>query len=208
MLVAQSCATLCSPIDCSPASPVAQMLKHLPAMRQTQIRSLGQKDPLEKEMATHSSTLAWKMPWTEEPGRLQSMGSQRIGHDWPTSLSFSDYSPPGSTVHGISQARILEWVAIPFSNSIQSIHYKSTILWCVCVCVLVAHLCPTLRNPMDYSLPAPLSMAFSKQEYWSGLHFLLQGIFPTQGLNWHLLYFLPWQANFTTVSPGKPQYFN
>ena len=49
-------------------------------MRETQVRSLGQEDPLEKEMATHSSTLAWKIPWMEEPGRLQSMRSQRIGH--------------------------------------------------------------------------------------------------------------------------------
>ena len=50
-------------------------------MQETQVRSLGQEDPLEKEMATHSSTLAWKIPWTEEPGRLQSMGSQRVRHD-------------------------------------------------------------------------------------------------------------------------------
>ena len=56
-------------------------------MRETWVQSLGQEDPLEKEMATHFSTLAWKIPWTEEPGRLQSMGSQRVGHDWVTSLS-------------------------------------------------------------------------------------------------------------------------
>ena len=63
------------------ASLVAQTVKSLPAVWETQIRSLGQKDPLEKAMANHSSTLAWKIPWTEEPGRLQSMGSQRIGHN-------------------------------------------------------------------------------------------------------------------------------
>ena len=57
------------------------MVKRLPAMRETQVRSLGQEDPLEKEMATHSSTLAWKIPWMEEPGRLQSIVSQRVGHD-------------------------------------------------------------------------------------------------------------------------------
>ena len=57
------------------------MAKHLPAIRETWVQSLGQEDPLEKEMATLSSTLAWKIPWTEEPGRLQSMGSQRVGHD-------------------------------------------------------------------------------------------------------------------------------
>ena len=58
---------------------MAQRLKRLPAMRETWVRSLGQEDPLEKEMATHSSTLAWKIPWTEERSRLQSMGSQRVG---------------------------------------------------------------------------------------------------------------------------------
>ena len=63
------------------------MVKHLPTMRETWVQSLGQEDPLEKEMATHSSTLAWKIPWTEKPGRLQSMGSQRVGHNGATSLS-------------------------------------------------------------------------------------------------------------------------
>ena len=68
------------------ASLVAQRVKHLPAMQETWVRSLGQEDPLEKEMATHSSTPAWKIPWTEKPGRLQSMGSRRAGHNWVTSL--------------------------------------------------------------------------------------------------------------------------
>ena len=65
------------------------MVKHLPTMWETRVQSLGQEDPLEKAMATHSSTLAWKMPWTEDPGRLQFMGSQRVtgGHDRVTSLS-------------------------------------------------------------------------------------------------------------------------
>ena len=57
------------------------MINSLPAMWETQVRSLGQEDPLEKEMATHSSILAWKIPWMEEPGRLQSTGLQRAGHD-------------------------------------------------------------------------------------------------------------------------------
>ena len=68
---------------------VAQMVKRLLTMQETQVRSLGREDPLEKEVAAHSSTLAWKIPWTEESGRLQSMGSQRVGHDWATSLSLS-----------------------------------------------------------------------------------------------------------------------
>ena len=62
-------------------SLVAQTVKRLPTMRETQFQSLGGEDALEKEMATHSSTIAWKIPWTEEPGRLQSMGLQRVGHD-------------------------------------------------------------------------------------------------------------------------------
>ena len=57
------------------------MVKRLPEMQETWVRSLSWEDPLEKEMAPHSSILAWKIPWTEEPGRLQSMGSQRVGHD-------------------------------------------------------------------------------------------------------------------------------
>ena len=62
-------------------SLVTQMVKHLSTMRETRVRSLGWEDPLEKEMAIHSRTIAWKIPWTEEPGRLQPMGSQRVGHD-------------------------------------------------------------------------------------------------------------------------------
>ena len=62
-------------------SLVAQRIKHLPAVWETRIRSLGWEDPLEKEMAAHSSILTWRIPWSEEPGGLQSTGSQRVGHD-------------------------------------------------------------------------------------------------------------------------------
>ena len=94
--VTQSCLTLCDLMDCSMPgfsvlhyllklmsieSLVAQMVKCLPAMWETPVQFLGQEDPLEKEMATHSSTHAWKIPWMEKPGGLQSMGSQRVGHD-------------------------------------------------------------------------------------------------------------------------------
>ena len=106
-------------------------------MQETQVWSLGWEDPLEKEMATHSSTLAWKIPQMEEPGRLQPMWLQRARHDWAISLScgssvyvsarwlfyvlshlslvqfLMDCSLPGSSVHGILQLRILSWVAIP-----------------------------------------------------------------------------------------------
>ena len=69
-------------LECiSRASLVAQMVKNLPAVLETWVQFLGQEDPLEKGMATHSSILAWRIPWTEEPGRLQSMGLQRVGHN-------------------------------------------------------------------------------------------------------------------------------
>ena len=63
---------------------MAQIVKNLPAMQETQVRSLGQEEPLEKGMATHCSILPWRIPFSEKPGRLQSMGSQRVGHDQAT----------------------------------------------------------------------------------------------------------------------------
>ena len=66
------------------ASLGAQLVKNLPAMQETRVQSLGWEDPLEKEMATHSNILAWRITWMGEPGRLQSMGSKRVGHDWAT----------------------------------------------------------------------------------------------------------------------------
>ena len=69
---------------------MAQPVKNLPALRETRDRSLSREDPLEKGMATHSSFLAWRIPWTEEPGRLQSMGSQRVGHDQATNNRLLD----------------------------------------------------------------------------------------------------------------------
>ena len=76
------------------ASLVSQRLKHLPAMWETWVGSVDWEDPLEKEMATHSSILAWRIPWTEEPGGLQSPGSQRVRHDWATSLHVIPYCKP------------------------------------------------------------------------------------------------------------------
>ena len=76
------------------ASLVAQMIKHLPAMSETRVRSLGWEDPLENGLATRSSILAWEIPLTEEPGGLQSMGLQRVGHNWAT-----DTAGPALTLH-------------------------------------------------------------------------------------------------------------
>ena len=72
------------PLHYSRASLVAQLVKNPPATRESWVWFLGREDPLEEHMATHSSFLAWRIPWTEEPGRLQSMGSQRFGHNWAT----------------------------------------------------------------------------------------------------------------------------
>ena len=69
---------------------MVQTVKNLPAVQETQVQSLGQESPLEKGMATHSSILAWRIPWTEEPGGLQSMGSQRVRHDQATNI-FTHY---------------------------------------------------------------------------------------------------------------------
>ena len=114
---------------------VAQMVKNLPAKQKIWARSLGWEDPLEKGMATHSNILAWRMPWTEEPGRPHSMGSQKARHDWTTNTltlakdgggglvakSCLTLATPWTIAHqapvsmGFSRQRILEWVAISFS---------------------------------------------------------------------------------------------
>ena len=77
------------PFSYSRTSLVAQTVRHLSTMRETWVQALGWEDPLEREMAIHSSTIAWKIPWTEELAWLQSIGLQRVGHDWVTSLSLS-----------------------------------------------------------------------------------------------------------------------
>ena len=86
------------------ASLVAQMVKNLPAMQEIQVWSLGWDYPLEKGMATHSSVLAWRIPWPEEPGRVQSLGSQRVRHDWVTN-TFSSFYLPHLWSHGLARTR-------------------------------------------------------------------------------------------------------
>ena len=81
---------------------MSQSVKRLPTMRETWVRSLGQEDPLEKEMATHSSILAWEIPRTEEPGGLQSMGSQRVGHDFT-------FTPSDPQAHEVSAGSTSTW---------------------------------------------------------------------------------------------------
>ena len=99
-------------------------------MQETRVWSLGWEDPLEKEMATHSSILAWRIPWTEEPGGLQSMGSQRVGHNWATSLTHSLTSRQPASIP-------TSWEILRQSGEEK---------------VKVAQSCPTLCDPMDYTV--------------------------------------------------------
>ena len=116
-------------ITSSWAFPVAQMVKHLPAMWETWVWSLGQEDPLEEGMATHSSTLAWKIPWTEEPGRLQSMGSQRVRDDWATSLSLNHILL--KILQSFQSNRKEFQIQITFTSAIKMLNnVKTSIIWC------------------------------------------------------------------------------
>ena len=90
------------------------MVKRLPTIRETRVRSLGGEDPLEKEKATHSSTLAWKIPWMEERGRLQLMGLQRVGHDWQLHFHFHlELTKTERSLLDLSPET--PWISFPFS---------------------------------------------------------------------------------------------
>ena len=133
-------------------------------MWETQVRSLGREDPLEREMATHSSTLACKIPWTEKSDRLQYTGSQRVGHDWMTSLSPESCFPVSS-----GNSMIAWYIIWPttfflffFLEVLKSVSGSSFILksaWCFQSLFLkfaaakLLQLCPTLCNPRDGSPP-------------------------------------------------------
>ena len=133
---------------------VAQMVKRLSTVQETWVRSLGWEDPLEKEMAIHSSTLAWKIPWTEEPGRLQSRGLQRVGHDWATFISFPFLQD------GLCHTQ----VCCMYHSNIHLLYARQCYKHFE---VLVAQSCPTLCNPMDcIACEDPLFMGFPRQ--WSG----------------------------------------
>ena len=150
------------------ASLVAQMVKRLPAMRETQVRSLGREDPLEKEMAIDSSTLAWKIPWMEEPDRLQSMGSQRVGHDWATSLSLFTFSsvthlclilcnPKDCSIPGLSITNSQKFLKLMFIYSVMPSNHLI-----LCHPLLLPSTFPSIRV---FSNELALHIRWSK--YWS-----------------------------------------
>ena len=107
-------------------SPVAHMVKHLPTTWETWVWSLGWEDLLEKEMATHSSILAWKIPWMEEPGRLQSLGSQRVGHDYFSVLwsilvfQISILEDTFGNKFYLRKYRVLNWYALQVYNTLRN----------------------------------------------------------------------------------------
>ena len=151
-------------------------------MQETRVWSLGWEDPLEKEMATRSSTIAWRIPWTEEPGGLQSTGSQRVGHNWATSLSLTflfrckekSFSVPALDTWGYSKN------LRKYSSHYWKEHVK------VKVWVVQSYL--TLCNPM---VPARLLCPWKSPEKNTEVssHSLHQGIFPTQGSNLGCLHY-------------------
>ena len=160
-------------------SLVAQMVKRLSTMRGSRVRSLGREEPLEKEMTIHSSTIAWKIPWREEPGRLQSMGSQRVGHDWAISLTLS--LKPVWIMFSITCNE-----RVPTAVLSQSQRSHCILIACVfssklshpvrvCCCVSRVRVSAT---PWTVAYQAPPSMEFSRQEYWCGLPFLSSGDLP------------------------------
>ena len=154
------------------ASLMARMVKilNLPAVRETQVLSLGWEGSPEMGMAPHSSILAWRIPWIEEPGGLQSMGSQRVGHDWAANTHRTDHetpcicakslqsrptlcnpvycNPPGSSVHGILQARILEWVAVPSSQASTRPRDWTHISFIACIGRQIVYLYCLLGSPV------------------------------------------------------------
>ena len=154
-------------------------------MWETWVQPLVQEDPLEKEMAIHSSTLAWKIPWTEKPGRLQSMGSQRIGHDWATSLSLVTLSPlesGGLSIVQTSKPRLQ--LSFPKGQRRGKETKKSRWAWvvswsspyrgrsfplCVCVCVC---LCTCVWWPLSWN---PSDSVAIQRRWWQSTPVLLPG---------------------------------
>ena len=167
-------------------SLVAQTVNCLPAMRETWVRSLDREDPMEKNMATHSSTLAWKIPWIEEPDRLQSIGLQRFGYDCVTSLSLS-CSRCWASFH-LLFAIVLCFLALLLFFAKESVQFcsflsLSFLLVCkslhMCVCS-VAQSCVTFCNPMI--LPGSSIHGISRKGYWSELPYPSSGDLPDPGI--------------------------
>ena len=158
------------------ASLVAQRLKHLPPMRETWVRSLGWEDPLEKEMAIHSSILAWRIPWMEKPSRLQSTELQRVGHDWSDLAAAVAYDKMALISKAYNR---FQWNSfqkqLTLINLAKSFETNNKQMkWSVSCSVMFDYLPP-------HGLYSPWNSLGQNTEV--GSLFLFQGIFPTQGSN-------------------------
>ena len=175
---------------------MAQWVKNLPAMQETQetwVRSLSQEDPLEKGMVTHSSVLAWRVSWTEEPGELQSIGSQRIRHDWTHIYLINTYvfSSFLSLIIYISIALVANFEINLWLQSVQLglLPTSTRDGYCECYTELewkskvksLSHVW-LFATPRTVGHQAPQCMQFSRQEYWSGLPFPSPGDLPNSGI--------------------------
>ena len=127
---------------------MAQMVKNPPAMQETWVRSLGREDPLEKGMATHFSILAWRIPWIQEPCVLQSMGSQRVGHDWVTNSFFLFFLRDWLDT---SPKNMFKWPMLLLLSHFSRVWLRAT--------------------PQTAAHQAPSSLGFPRHEHWSGLPF-------------------------------------
>ena len=140
-------------------------------------------------MAPHSSTLAWKIPWAEEPGGLQSVGSQRVGHDWVTSLSLFTFMSMGShrvrhDWNGLAAAAAAAAAAGLYKKRDTDQIFLPLKFWkdiCIYMLLLFSHVW-LFVTPWTVALQAPLSMGFPRQEYWSGLPFSSPGHLPHPGI--------------------------
>ena len=140
------------------------MVKNPPAMQGTQVQSLGQRDPLEEGIATHSSILAWRIPQTEEPGGLQSMGSHRVGHDWGTERAHTH--APSLTVSTANPGLLTDNMKRSENETVSHSVVSNSLR----------------PHGLTEACQVPLSMEFSRQEYWSGLPFPFLGDLPNPGI--------------------------
>ena len=149
---------------------VAQMVKNLPATQETRVRSLDWEVPLEKGMAIHSSILAWRIPGIEKSGGLQSVGSQRVGHNWATNT----HTHTHTHTHIITtQLRHLQFLSLRNGDTAEDIR--------CCCCYTVFSCVQLFVTPWTVAGQAPLCLGFPRQEYWAGLPLPSPGDLPDPG---------------------------
>ena len=181
------------------------------------VQSLDWEDPLEKEMATHASILAWRTPWTEEPGGLQSTGWQRVRHDWVTSLSLS-FTTLVIAFFSRRKHLLISWLQSPSAVIFEpkkrksvTVSIVSSSMCCEVMCLDAMILIFWMLNFKPAFSPSSVPGIFQARILWVGCHFFLQGIFSTHGLNpllpgFPVLHYLPEfvQTSIHWVSDAMP----